>query len=121
MRPLLCPGVETFVSMLQSSKKAIAPNANVLAVIPTLGVSQAMNERQTKLFQELERNLQPVDVWSDLHISRRQAIADNKAYSDATISQLFEPLADRVECSMGLRRNGRDESLRVDRRFGPYR
>jgi cellulose biosynthesis protein BcsQ len=107
-------GVETYVSLLHEPQNAVCPNGRILAILPTLGLSKELSDAQKKLFHRLERDLKPVDVWLDLHIQRRAAIADNRFYGERQISELFEPLADRLINAMGLQTNGPNAGHRPD-------
>ena len=111
-------GVETYVSLLQQSKKAISPNGQILAVLPTLGPQHTLKDGYLKIFQTLERDIKPAPVWTQLHIPRRQAIADNKGYNDPDVSLLFEPLVDSIVKSIGLKLDGTNAGLRSDSRAG---
>jgi chromosome partitioning protein len=108
-------GSETYVNLLTHTKKAFCPNTKAISVLPTLGLHQELRDGDKKLFETLSRNIGPTPVWSDLHIPRRQAIADNKGYNDNSIYPLFEPLADRIVALIGLKKHEADASVRRDK------
>ena len=75
-----------------------------MSILPTL----LFNANSRFGLDEIER----VPVWNNLAIFRNQSIANGDDFSNKTIENMFNPLADEVVHKMGVRRNGPDASLR---------
>jgi cellulose biosynthesis protein BcsQ len=112
-------GAVTFVDVLERFKKSLGLRLNVLAVLPTLAYQGELSPRETRLLDDLASDIPNVEIWKELHIPRRQAIAENRKFNDPNIEGLFTALALKIEGAMGLTRHGSDTRLRTDRNIRP--
>jgi cellulose biosynthesis protein BcsQ len=94
-------GAHTFIALLARLKAHVCPKARVVGVLPTMGVHH-------NLPPNLGRGFKYVDFWAELHIPRRQAIANNARFNDREIQEFFPPLAEKVRQVMGLVRGPSD-------------
>ena len=110
-------GAVTFVDILERFKKSLALRIRVLAVLPTLAYQAEMNARENKLIDNLATDLPNIEIWKNLHIPRKQAIAENRRFNDLNIEPFFKPLALKIESALGLTRHGPDSPLGTHRDF----
>jgi cellulose biosynthesis protein BcsQ len=115
-------GAVTFVDILKRFKQSLALRLIVLAVLPTLTFQQGLNPREKKLLDDLGADLRDIEIWKDLNIPRKQAIAENRKLNDLNIEPLFKPLALKIESTLGLTRHGSDSPLGAhrDSRLGRF-
>jgi cellulose biosynthesis protein BcsQ len=88
-------GAHTFIALLDRLRAHVCPRSRIMAVLPTMGVRH-------NLGPEIGRGLKDIDFWSELHVPRRQAIANNAPFSNHDIQTFFPPLAEKVVQAMGI-------------------
>ncbi|MGO9487297.1 MAG: ParA family protein [Rhodomicrobium sp.] len=107
-------GAQTFIALLDRLGANVSPRSRIMAVLPTMGV-------QRHLAPEIGRGFKSVDFWSDLHIPRRQAIANNAGLNDPDIQAFFQPLAERVAKRIGILPGETHEGAGIDTSARPSR
>jgi cellulose biosynthesis protein BcsQ len=94
-------GAHSFIALLDRLRAHVCPRSRIMAVLPTMGVRH-------DLPPNIGRGFKNVDFWSELHIPRRQAIADNAKFNNYDIQEFFPPLAEKVVQVMGVVRGPTD-------------
>ncbi len=110
---LAVSGAITFVDILEHFQKALALRLRILAVLPTLAIQSKLSNRENKILDNLSADIPGVEIWRELHIPHKSAIADNKNFNDPIIEGLFTALALKVEGAVGLNRHGSDAHLKI--------
>lgn len=103
-------GAVTFVQYLTEFGKNLCRPIDVLGVLATFTARGELNAVEKKALDNLADYLPRIDVWSDIFIPLRQAIANNAVLQDADSRARFEYIAQKIIVKLGLRRNGNYQS-----------
>lgn len=105
-------GAVTFVEYLSEFRKHLCPSLLVLGVMATFTARGSLSPAEERALGELERLLAGRDVWRDIYIPIRQAIANGHVLQDPQCKAIFDFLAQKIIAKLGLRRDGHNDGRR---------
>jgi chromosome partitioning protein len=112
LTPVARSGAATFVQYIREFYHAICPRLHLLGILPTL-TSGTLTQRELAILNNMAQSISGVPIWTEQHIPRREAIANNLVHQHAPSRARFEALAEKIMTELNLKPGGTDEGLRA--------
>ncbi len=106
LTPMSRSGAVTFVHYLTEFRKKLCPSIDILGVLPTFTATGKLSPGEEKALDEVQHYLGRIDVWRDVFIPIRQAIANNEGLKDRAVRALFAAIAQKTISELRLKRDG---------------
>ncbi len=112
-------GAVTFVEYLEEFRRNLCPSLTVLGVLSTLTAQASLTPAEIKALDNLQRFLPHAELWRDMFIPRRQAIANNDVQRNPECKVRFQDLAHKIIDKLELAANGNHDDRRTPSRTRP--
>jgi cellulose biosynthesis protein BcsQ len=109
LTPMSRSGAVTFAHYLTEFRKKLCPSIEILGVLPTFTATGKLAPAEEKALDEMQRYLGRTDIWRDVFIPIRQAIANNQGLKDPAVRALFAAIAQKTISKLGLKRDGNSQ------------